>query len=123
MDTIIELMPPSLRSWAEHLSDDSIAHILTVVGSASLILNENKEDKKDEPVVMASADIGLAGEREVEEILQERYRILNTAKSGKCGDFVITVNGIRILIEVKKYSKTVPSLEIDKFYRDIDSNA
>lgn len=116
-------MPVGLQTWAEHLTDENVATILTLVGSASMTMGTvTNVEKKIEPV-LASANIGLSGEQEVEEILQERYRILNTAKSGKCGDFVITVNGIRILIEVKKYSKTVPSLEVDKFYRDIDSNA
>lgn len=122
MDSIIKLMPTSLRSWAEHLTDEDVAHILTLVGSASMTVDAITNTEKKTNVVLASANIGLAGEQEVEEILQERYRILNTAKSGKCGDFVITVNGVRILIEVKKYSKTVPSLEVEKFYRDIDSN-
>ena len=126
MESIIKLIPPNLQAWAHDLSDENIARILTVVGSASSILNKDNrtnDEEKNEPVVMSSADIGLRGEQEVEEILQERYRILNTAKSGKCGDFVINVNGVRILIEVKKYSKTVPSIEVEKFYRDIDSNS
>jgi hypothetical protein len=119
MDSIIKIMPDCLRVWAEHLTTEDIARILTIVGSASTV-----ETKCDLPeTVLASANIGLVGEQEVQQILQERYRILNTAKSGKCGDFVITVNGTRILVEVKKYSKTVPSLEIEKFYRDIDSNS
>lgn len=123
MDSIINLMPIGLQEWTKQLTDENIATILTLVGSASTSLDlVTNVEKKIEPII-TSADIGLAGEQEVEEILQERYRILNTAKSGKCGDFVITVNGVRILIEVKKYSKNVPSLEVDKFYRDIDSNA
>jgi hypothetical protein len=123
MDSIIKLMPVGLKIWAEHLTDENVATILTLVGSASMTPGTVTNVEKEIKPVLTSADIGLAGEQEVEEILQERYRILNTAKSGKCGDFVITVNGVRILIEVKKYSKTVPSLEVDKFYRDIDSNA
>lgn len=112
----IKYIPDDLHEWALTLSENDIAFILTKVGYASTsLLSVEKKEK-------ASAKIGLSGEKEVQDILQERYRLLNTAKSGKCGDFVITVNGIRILIEVKKYSKTVPGIEIDKFYRDIDSN-
>ena len=123
MDSIIKHIPVRLQTWAQHLTEENIATILTLVGSASMTLDTvTCVDKKTEPV-MSSADIGLSGEQEVEKILQDRYRILNTAKSGKCGDFVITVNGVRILIEVKKYSKTVPSIEVEKFYRDIDSNS
>jgi hypothetical protein len=120
MNSIIKHIPENLQGWAEKLTETDVANILTIVGSASLSLIAEKSIILP---VLASANIGLAGEQEVQNILQERYRILNTAKSGKCGDFVITVNGTRILVEVKKYSKTVPSIEIEKFYRDIDSNS
>ena len=116
MDSIINLMVPSLRDWAKDLSNEDIANILTNVGSAYT-------PKKEPEPVLSSANIGLLGENQVQQILQERYKIINTAKSGKCGDFIIELRGIRILIEVKKYSKTVPSLEVEKFYRDIDSNS
>jgi hypothetical protein len=110
---IIDLIPANLKIWASNLTNKDIAHILTTVGSVSL----NKGG------ILSSANIGFEGEKEVEDILQERYRIINTAKSGKCGDFVITDNNTKILIEVKKYNKTVPFNEIEKFYRDIDSNS
>jgi hypothetical protein len=120
MDGIIALIPAHLQIWARGLTVEDVSHILTMVGSASTsVLEYNKLEK----VVLPSANIGLAGENEVQQILQDRYTIINTAKSGKSGDFIIVVNGVRILIEVKKYSKTVPSTEIEKFYRDIDSNA
>jgi hypothetical protein len=72
--------------------------------------------------VKSSAKIGLSGEAEIEKILS-RYKIINTAKSGKCADFIILVEGIKILIESKKYSTSIPRAEIDKFYRDLDANA
>jgi hypothetical protein len=123
MDEIIKLIPSGLKTWAENLTNEDVAHILTLVGNVSFSLENTEHKTKVIKPVLASAHIGLAGEQEIQQILQEQYIILNTAKSGKCGDFVITVNGTRILVEVKKYSKTVPSLEIEKFYRDIDSNS
>jgi hypothetical protein len=78
---------------------------------------------KDGPSTSASAVIGLTGEQEVFDLLSSKYEILNTAKTGKCADFIIVVGGVRILIEVKKYSKTIPSLEVAKFKRDIEANA
>ena len=124
MEGIIELIPDNLKVWVKNLSNEDISAILTRVGTASICMDDYKttSDKKDSKS-LTSACIGLEGEHEIAKILQERYTILNTAKSGKCGDFIVTVNNIRVLIEVKKYSKTVPSAEIDKFYRDIDSNS
>jgi hypothetical protein len=58
----------------------------------------------------------------VEEILKKKYSVINTAKKGKVGDFMINI-GCNILVEVKKYSRPVPSNEIDKFVRDIESNS
>lgn len=117
MEQITDYVPSALKDWVNGLSPKKIAQILTTVGYASSSMDKSSKNNA------ASASIGIRGENEVEAILHERYTVNNTAKTGKCGDFVITVNGIRILIEVKKYSKTVPSIEVDKFYRDIDSNA
>jgi hypothetical protein len=120
MNSIINHIPIYLKSWAEKLTDENIAHILTMAGSAYISSNDFKLLDKTE--VLSSANIGLKGEQEIYQMLQERFSIVNTSKSGKRGDFIICVNNIKILIEVKKYSKTVPSQDIEKFYRDIDSN-
>ena len=77
-----------------------------------------------------AADIGRQGELEFAEIcksLPENYRLLNTTKQGKCADFILVYkNGAtskRCLIEIKKYSNTVPKKEIDKFHEDIEHSA
>lgn len=111
---ILEHVPARLHTWVLTLSEEDIAHILTLVGNT---INESKK------VQHTSSIIGLTGENEVLEILKSKYAVINTAKSGKCGDFIISMNGFHVLVEVKKYSKTVPGLEIEKFYRDIDSNS
>jgi hypothetical protein len=110
----INKLPTNLQAWATGLEESDLLNILTVVGNAPAHAAAIRP--------MASANIGLVGEAEIQAILEKRHPIVNTAKSGKCGDFIIG-DSRRFLIEVKKYSKTVPGAEIDKFYRDIDSNS
>ena len=126
MDAILRYIPEDLHEWVSKLSSENIAFILTNFGYAiksesvsSMYTSTNINDKL---YTTTSTNIGIIGENEVAEILQEKYTLKNTTKTGKSGDFILLDGNNRILIEVKKYSGTVPSKEIDKFYRDIESN-
>jgi hypothetical protein len=107
---LLKLIPNNAHQWVEGLTTVDISNILYQSFTSTQL-------------VKASATIGQDGERVLEEMLTRDFTVLNTAKTGKTGDFIILVNGIRILIEVKKYSKTVPSAEIKKFYRDLQANS
>jgi hypothetical protein len=123
METITKHVPPRLAGWVNKLSPVDIATILTMVGDAHL--HARKYSPRDhclDSQSSAPAVVGAKGEQEVQRILQNRYTTTNTSKSGKCGDFVILCEGIKILIEVKKYSGTVPHTEVEKFNRDIEAN-
>ena len=120
---VVGRVPDHLKEWTSGLTETDIASILTVVGSASNSISKRDLTDNSQYFDGSSACIGIQGEGEVQTILQERFKSMNTAKSGKCGDFIVTsTEGVRILVEVKKYSKTVPSIEVEKFYRDIDAN-
>lgn len=119
----INHIPDELKNWASRLNEKDLASILTHVGYAYLDISNNENKEIDFEKEKSSAGIGIIGEKEVEKMLEERYTVENTAKTGKCADLLVTVNGVRILVEVKKYSSSVPTKEIDKFYRDIDANS
>jgi hypothetical protein len=84
--------------------------------------------------VKSSTQIGKEGEAELldmlETILSEEFdhgSVTNTA--GKChmGDFHLFVMGVKnrrvkIIIDSKKFTKHVPSSEIDKLHRDVDDD-
>jgi hypothetical protein len=120
----IKHIPDELKEWASKLSEKNLASILTHVGYAYLGISQN-DNKKIEHLdkEKSSANIGIIGEKEVEKMLEERYNVENTAKTGKCADLLVTLNGVRVLVEVKKYSSSVPTKEIEKFYRDMDANS
>jgi hypothetical protein len=114
LSSIITRFPKKIQPWILSLNDDNIIHIMNNVND---IIEGGKFC-----TVETSSIIGLQGELQVEELLNKRYKVLNTSKKGKCGDFLIDI-GCNILVEVKKYSKTVPSVEIEKFQRDIDGHS
>ena len=69
--------------------------------------------------------IGQRGERNFATLCERlplEYKILDTAKQGHAGDFIIEMHHrgrvYRCVIDVKKYSKTVPKKEVDKLIMD-----
>jgi hypothetical protein len=119
----VENLTDRAKRWVVKIGEAGLIQLLNSVACAVGNADGARAQAAVAASVMASANIGLQGETEVELILQSRYKTVNTAKSGKCGDFIIVVNKVRILIEVKKYTSTVPGSEVDKFYRDIDANS
>lgn len=77
-------------------------------------------------VIRSSATIGQKGEEKFEDIckkLPSNFTIINSAKTGHAGDFIIEVphnhTVYRILVDIKSYSKSVPSKEIQKLKDDL----
>jgi hypothetical protein len=82
-----------------------------------------RREKIDEAPAQAPATLGIQGEDFLEHVLDTLdYETSNVAKKGKKGDFIITDGRSRVLVDVKNYSSTVPSAEIDKLIRDIEVN-
>lgn len=122
MEAITEQLPDEIKEWLLNLKDYELINIFT----NAYVNRINRENLQvtinDSTIVQQSAIIGAEGEEQIESILNERYHIDNTAKKGKCGDFIIMKDNNRVMVEVKKHSKTVPSAEVEKFFRDINSN-
>ena len=85
-----------------HEKVDSVANLLSRFASKSTL-------------------IGQFGENIVDDVLSEfkDMSIVNSTKKNTSGDFVINGN---IIIEVKNYTKSVPTSEIEKLKRDIGAN-
>jgi hypothetical protein len=78
----------------------------------SWILNGYKQHLKTQltTVEQTSYSIGLKGEENIANILGG-----SLTRANFCGDIIAD----NIMIEVKNYSVTVPTKEVDKFYRDL----
>ena len=122
MEAIAEQLPGEVREWLSTLKDYELINIFTNAYINMTTRGDPPGVSSDCKIIQQSAIIGAEGEEQIESILKERYNIDNTAKKGKCGDFVIMKDNNRVMVEVKKYSKTVPSNEIEKFFRDVNAN-
>ena len=68
---------------------------------------------------------GQVGEKCILHELNRRFPkadIEDTHKKKGRGDFVLKENAFGMLIEIKNYTKNVPKNEIDKFYKDMNTN-
>lgn len=73
---------------------------------------------------------GIQGEQQVQEILERTYLVKNVTRFSKTGDLIVkrkpnrgTRHPQKILVEVKNYQGMVPAKEVEKFYRDLQTNA
>lgn len=78
-----------------------------------------------DPLTYASAIIGQIGEKEVFDILKERFsNIERTNHIAHSGDITLNCDFGRIIVEVKSYTISVPRAQVQKFQRDlIDTGA
>lgn len=129
----INSLPDEVHEWLETLFSTDISDILEAIHAAATTNPDslNPQFTVKQPVTESaksagSARIGQSGEITFEEIcesLPSNYAIINTAKVGHAGDFIIefTINGrtYRCLVEIKLYQANVPQKEVAKFKNDI----
>jgi len=135
MNTIVDLVAIQNKEWVSTLELKDVAHlldsmalmpeILRTVPNAAFVLPEEKMLYSETPALK-----GLEGENEFEKMcvsmLPQNFKVINTAKKSKSGDFLIEWTSPETgcvhtyLIDIKNYKSTVPSKEVDKFYRDIE---
>ncbi len=110
--SFIRFMTGSAKKWASTLTDAEIGGLLTTLHSACAPLR----------LSASSTRIGQQGELSVRSILEKKYTILPTNKTKRSGDMMISIDGVKILIEVKKWKAAITSAQINKFYRDLSAN-
>lgn len=72
-------------------------------------------------VPRSSYSIGLAGEQAVADALSPIYEL--DIKQSHAGDMIVKRFAKSVMVEVKNYTTAVPYKEVEKFYRDLDTNA
>ena len=73
------------------------------------------------PDTRSSAERGAQGESEIYELLRRAHgsRLRDVSRRAHSGDLICDSRAGPILVEVKHYTNTVPSAEVDKFLRDL----
>jgi hypothetical protein len=127
MDQITEFVSEQNKEWVASLTPKNIAELLDTLSMVPFMKQKKYEDRSE-----VAANLGKQGESDFEDIVNEflpsDYELQNVAKTGKCGDFILTwcshkTNQIyKLLIELKNYKNTVPTKEVEKFYRDLQLN-
>ena len=125
---VLSHLPPDIKPWVQSLTAKDYAKILEVVynipefTSTLSICNNDLKNK----VIKGSAEIGKSGEQLFAEICQTlpaEYSLLDTAKQAHKGDYIIEYNsdGVykKCLVDIKKYTSTIPKKELDKFHSDL----
>lgn len=129
MDNILEHVLDEHKEWVISLKPENIAHILNSFAMIPNIKTKFNVDKDSD----IAAIKGITGETKFDNIISQYmsndYELINVAKQGKTGDFIIkwrsekTNRIYKVLVDVKNYSKsTIPTIEVEKFYRDVKLN-
>lgn len=74
------------------------------------------------PPVLLPVTKGQIGENAIEDILSKHFNVKNVSDTSKSGDLSLFIDSFKILVEVKNYNNNIPTLTIDKFYRDLTTS-
>lgn len=66
---------------------------------------------------------GQIGEDYVESILKRHFTVENVSRSPKSGDLSVMLACHKIVVEVKNYTSSVPTIGVEKFRRDLCTTA
>lgn len=120
MQDILDKLDEPTKAWASVLSTSDFASILQLVYR----LPEFTSKYPNKPA--SAVNIGQSGECKFKlicEHLPENYKLNDTTKHGKKGDFVIkyTRDGEvkSCMVDVKNYATTIPKKEVEKFQEDL----
>jgi hypothetical protein len=115
MDTIYT-NDPNLRQWLSTASPADVELALQV-GWRNVSYVNDTAPRQQIPVHR-----GQIGEDIVERVLRERFADLTVVtKSAMCGDITLWTSAGKTIVEVKNYTRPVPTTEVDKFRRDLST--
>jgi len=107
----------------QHSVKERIQHCDTHYSQSLARLETLYQEQLDKTV--GSSEKGKAGEKEIDTLFAELTSwgpLTNTSKQVHGTDRSCTIRNCRTLIEVKNYSNTVPTKEVEKFYRDMEQH-
>ena len=126
------------KNWVETKGSNEIESILRKRFASEKVISRSIPQDKGLTDFLPSSLLGKLGESKVMDALRpyvtedtseskvmdalRPYVTEDTAYSPHAGDVAVTYKGKHFLVEVKNYSKTVPTRECDKFIRDVSTN-
>lgn len=114
----------------DHLSGRIASYLENYIESELHTIGEKSEKLTEiyENLLCTSskaATKGALGENLVRKIIEEYFpecETKNVSKNPGMGDLLIILNGYTIMIEIKNYSRNVPTKEQEKFIKDLRNN-
>lgn len=107
---------------------------INAIEEANTLMRDKLSDLEEKTKTKTSTHIGKEGEAEIMEMLEstvcaefEHSSVKNMAGISHMGDFHLWVMGgngerIKIIVDSKKYVKSVPYAEVEKLHRDVDAD-
>ena len=117
MKLVKTLVNADTKVWLETTTDEEIALALDFghVPAREFTRRLASADKQ----VRTTTELGQIGEDHIAQILAEKFPVTNTTKVSKAGDLSLLIEHKKIIVEVKNYTGTVPSGQVEKFQRDL----
>ena len=145
INKVIKYLDQEEKEWFLTLSEQDLSYMIKSVHkipSIMLFLRDNPEEYSDQnndqnndqlEEKKEKQDIAVVSGQKGESLfeylcgkLSSDYKVVNMAKTGHAGDFIIsyTRDGFTssCLVDVKNYKNKVPTKEIDKFKSDLQYN-
>lgn len=101
---------PVQIAWALELGSRTADTVIDAIGAKIAVHRA--------PISTAKGQIG---EEQVASILRRRFTVKNVSRDPKSGDMSLTIDGHHIMVEVKNYATSVPTLQVEKFQRDLST--
>jgi hypothetical protein len=115
---VLEKLAPSTRDWAHRAPQADLVLALDLGLQCLQAVRALCPGLAPLPSA-GSAERGASAEDEMYELLGRARRIRDVSRRAHSGDLLCDTAAGPVLIEVKHYSTTVPSAEVDKFLRDL----
>jgi len=118
----LERMQNSVKEQMNHC-ESHYSNSLARIESLYQVQTQQLRSQYEQSV--GSSVKGKVGEQEFDTLVSEYTSwgpLINTSKQSHATDRSCTIRNCETLIEIKKYSNTVPTKEVEKFYRDMEQH-
>jgi hypothetical protein len=118
----LERIQHSVKERIEHCD---IHYSKSLTRLESIYKDQEERIRQEYEKTLGSSEKGKAGEKEIDTLFAELTTwgpLLNTSKQVHGTDRSCIIRNCLTLIEVKNYSNTVPTKEVEKFYRDMEQH-